>query len=789
VSAALSREPVDPPAEPLTAEAERVETLADLARLLRQLRRREARGRGDTEFTYRELAAKTGWSQAAVGEYLAGRTLPPTDRFDVLISLLGATAAEQRALATGRDRVDEHRRRSSTGRRRDGAPVPRQLPGDGAGFAGRGRELATLDDLLRRRPPPPAAPICVVSGTAGVGKTALAVHWAHRAAGRFPDGQLYLNLRGFDPAAAPVTPAEAVRGFLDALAVPAHRLPVGLPAQTGLYRSLMAGRRLLVVLDNARDAAQVRPLLPGAPGCLTLITSRDQLAGLVAAGGASPVPLAPLPDAEARELLIHRLGAARVHAEPSIVDEIVARCAGLPLALAIVSAHAATRPGFGLGALADRLRRASGALDALAGGDPETDIRTVFSWSYQALSPAAARLFRLLAVHPGPDIGLPAVASLAGVAPARVRAALAELCRASLLSEPAADRYACHDLLRAYAAELAGGTGRAAGRRAAVRRIADHYLHSAYRADRVRDPTREPLAAPPISAGVAPEQPGDPMSWFVAERPVLLAVARLIAARGLDRHACELARCLLGFLDMRGHWRELITIEEAALDAAGRLGDPVRQAGAHRGLARAYARLGHDAEVEGHLAEALALFERAGDATGLAHTHLNLAWLCEQRDDRAGALDHDRRALALFRAAGDRAGQARALNSIGWSHARLGDHRAALEPCREALALFGELGDRNGQAVTWDSLGYAHQGLGEHGAAIDCFQRAVALYAQLGDRYFEAVARDHLGDAHHAAGHDRPARAAWLAAHDVLVALDHPDADPLRAKLATARAG
>jgi tetratricopeptide (TPR) repeat protein len=399
------------------------------------------------------------------------------------------------------------------------------------------------------------------------------------------------------------------------------------------------------------------------------------------------------------------------------------------------------------------------------------------------LNPAAARLFRLLAVHPGPDIGLPAVASLAGTGTARVRAALAELCRASLVSEPVPDRYACHDLLRAYAAELADATEGAAGRRAAVRRIADHYLHSAHRADRALDPTREPLAAPPVAAGVTPERPDDPTAWLATERPVLLAVARLTAAHGLDPHTCELARCLQGFLDMRGHWRELIAVAEAALHAAGRLGDPVRQARAHRGVARAQARLGGADEVGRHLDAALDLFDRAGDRAGLAHTHLNLAWLREQRGDRAGALDHDRRALVLFRAAGDRAGQARALNSIGWSHARLGDHRAALQPCREALALFDELGDRNGQAGTWDSLGYAHQGLGEHAAAVGCFQRAVALYTELGDRYFEAVAREHLGDAHHAAGHEGPARAAWRAAHDALVDLDHPDADGLLAKL------
>jgi hypothetical protein len=288
-----------------------------------------------------------------------------------------------------------------------------------------------------------------------VGKTTLAVHWAHRVSARFPDGQLYVNLKGFDPGGAALDPSEAARGFLEALGVPVTRIPADLPGQAGLYRSLLAGRRILVVLDNARDVEQVRPLLPGSPGCLALVTSRSHLTGLVAGEGAYPLALDLLPAADARDLLIRRLGSSRVTSEPAAVDDIIARCARLPLALTIAVARAATSPSFPLAVFAGELREATRALDPFDGGDLATDIRAVFSWSYGALSAAAARLFRLLGLHPGSDVGLAAAASLAAIQPDQARAPLAELTRAHMLAEHSPGRYAFHDLLRSYAAEQA----------------------------------------------------------------------------------------------------------------------------------------------------------------------------------------------------------------------------------------------------------------------------------------------------------------------------------------------
>jgi DNA-binding SARP family transcriptional activator/tetratricopeptide (TPR) repeat protein len=682
---------------------------------------------------------------------------------------------------------------------------PAQLPPDVYGFTGRDDELHHLDGLLTAAGTRPAAVVTsggpvaraaktggtvvvsAIAGTAGIGKTALAVHWAHRVADRFGDGQLYVNLRGFDPSRSPVPPAEAVRGFLDAFAVPPQRIPASLEAQVGLYRSLLAGRRVLVVLDNARDAEQVRPLLPGAPGCLAVVTSRNQLAGLVAAAGAHPLTLDLLSAAEARDLLARRLGPDRVAAEPHAVDEIITLCARLPLALALAAARAATHPGFGLAVLAGELREARGGLDEFAGADLTTDVRAVFSWSCQQLSPEAARLFRLLGLHPGPDVAAPAAASLAGLPVGKVRPLLAELARVHLVTERAPGRYTFHDLLRAYATELAHSHHTGDDLRAATQRMLDHYLHTAHTADSLLNPHRDdPTTLPPVPAGVGPEHLADrerALAWFVTEHPVLLAAIRQVA--GFDAHVWQLAWTLTRFLGYQGYWHDSVDALSAALDAARRLADPLGQAFAHRLLGCDYVQLGRYEDARTHLQDALDLYRGAGDNIGQAHAHRHYSWMLERQERHREALAHARQSLDLFRAGGHRAGQARALNAIGWFHALLGGHEEALNYCQQALDLQKELGDRFGQAETWDSLGYAHHHLGRHARAITCYQTAIELYREFDHRYSEADTLASLGDAQHAAGDLESARTAWRRALDVLDQLGHPDAAEVRAKLST----
>jgi DNA-binding SARP family transcriptional activator/tetratricopeptide (TPR) repeat protein len=666
-------------------------------------------------------------------------------------------------------------------------PIPAQLPPDVHGFTGRDDELRELDGLLvAAGDEPSAVVISAVSGTAGVGKTALAVHWAHRIQDRFPDGQLYVNLRGFDPTGSAMAPAEAIRGFLDAFAVPPQRIPLSLEAQAGLYRSLLASRRVLILLDNARNADQVRPLLPGSPGCMVVVTSRNQLPGLVVTEGARPIDLDLMSAGEARDLLSRRLGADRVAAEPEPVHDIINLCVRLPLALAIVAARAATHPGFSLAVLAKELREAHGGLDAFDGDDAITDIRAVFSWSYQTLRSESARVFRLLGLHPGPDVAAPAVASLAGLSLRQARAALAVLARAHLVNEQSPGRFAFHDLLRAYAAELAHDHDPKPDQRRAALREFDHYLHTSHRAALLLNPHRDPIVLPPAQPGVVPADVSDyprALAWFTAEHPVLIAAVDEAARIGFDTHAWQLAWTLEFFFDRRERWHDWAATQAVALAAARRLADRPAQALAHSGLARAYIRLARSDDAHSHLLLALDLLDELGDRTGQAHAHRDVAWLHEGQGRNQEALRHAQQALDLFQSVEHRTGQARALNAVGWFHAKLGHHQEALRYCQQAVDLQRDIGDHFGQAETWDSLGYAHHRLGQQAEGAACYQHALDLYRAFDDRYNEADTLVALGDIYRATGDSDSARAVWQQAFTILHQLAHPQAHQVRAKL------
>jgi DNA-binding SARP family transcriptional activator len=664
-------------------------------------------------------------------------------------------------------------------------PAPVMLPAAVPGFTGRAQELRALSGLLRR----PGGPVLItaIGGTAGVGKTALAVHWARRVAAEFPDGQLYVNLRGFGPA-DPLPPAEALRAFLDALGVPAARIPATLDGRQALYRGLLDGRRMLIVLDNARDPAQVRPLVPATPTTMVLITSRSELAGLVASDGARSLTLDVLSGTEAYQLIAGRLGEPRLAAEPEAADELIGLCARLPLALAITAARAVAHPGFSLAALAAELRDARGRLDALSTGEDATDVRAVLSWSYQSLQPPAARMFRLLGLHPGPEITAAAAASLAGTPVPETRRLLRELTRCHLLAEPAAGRYAFHDLLRAYAAEQATALDSDDDRQAATGRMLDHYLHSARSADLQLNPLREPITRipPPPRRGVTPETMSSrprALAWFQAEHQVLLAAVSLAAETGFDVHAWQLPWAMVDFLDIRGHWREWAATQRRAVAAATRSGDVAGQAAATRLLASACARLGDYGQARAHLADCLGLYQQLGDRSGEARAHQSLSWIAERQSAYADALGHSEQALGLFRVIGNRAGQAGALNSVGWCHALLGDPQQARRHCRQALSLHQELCDRHGEAHTWDSLGYAERQLGHLATAATCYQHALRLFRELGARYNEADTLVNIGDTRHASGNQAQARAAWQKALAILDDLKHADAGQVRAKL------
>jgi tetratricopeptide (TPR) repeat protein/transcriptional regulator with XRE-family HTH domain len=726
--------------------------------------------------TLEELAERSGLSVRAISDMERGRTIRPR-----------RTTVEVLSRVLGLDMPDERVADQPASTSREGPlTVPRQLPA-ARQFVGRLKEQAALGAMASRAARDDGAvPIAAISGTAGVGKTALAVHWAHRAVAQFPDGQLYVNLRGFDPSGVPMAPAEAIRDFLDAFRVPPEQIPVSLAAQASLFRSLLAGKRILVILDNARDAEQVRPLLPGSPACAVIVTSRSQLTSLVAAEGAHPIALDLLTSAEARQLLEGRLGKEGMPAQSQAVGDVIELCARLPLALAVVTARVAVESARPLSALAAELRDVRVRLDALDAGDESTSLRTVFSWSYLSLSSQAARLFRLIGEHPGPDIAGPAAASLAGIGRDQAHVALTELTRANLLVEYTPGRFTCHDLLRAYAAERADAEDSAPERRAAIHRVLDHYLRTAHAAySRMSEPGVG-MALGPAQPGVEPEDIADferAMAWLEAERVTLLAAISHAAEAGFDVHAWQLAAALPTFLDRRGYWHDHAAIQRIALASTRRLGDRAGQAYVLRYLGHAMTRLGAYEEAGTHYRHALDLYTQLGDHDGQARIHLGLAALFEQQGRYGEALSHCQQSLELYEAAGNQARRASMLNNIGWCHARLRDYRSALECCRQAVDLQRANGDWQGEAFAWDTIGYSCHQLGSHSEAIASYEQALALFRKDSDPFTEAQIRVHLGDVHRAAGDPGCARTAWRQALAILESIHHPDALEVRAKL------
>ena len=795
------RQPGLPPGG-LVEAAARVENLADLAALLRTLRRQHARARRDRALTYRELAGKTGWSHAAIAEYFTARTLPPPDRFDALLEVLGAAPVERRALANARDRVEEAAQLAKGRRaarrvpsapvaapapspgpepaalpRPEPGPVARQLPAAPGGFAGRAREVAALDAALNEQARAGGAlVICALGGLGGVGKTWLALHWAHQNLDRFPDGQLYVNLRGFDPAEEPVPAAAALCGFLDALGVAPGAVPADVQVQAGLYRSLLADKRVLVVLDNARDADQVVALLPGGPGCTVLVTSRHHLGPLVAAHGARALELDVLPASEAREMLVRRLGEGRVAAEPRAAEELLTACAGLPLALSIVAARAARYPDFPLAALAADLCDASHRLDALDPGDRQATLRAVLSSSVNALSAEAAGALSLLALAPGGDIVPAAAASLLALPPHEAQALLRELEDACLLQQHTSGRYRMHDLVRLYAHEYAEREHDSAERDAALRRVLDFYTHTAHDADLLLHPYRKPIGLEPTTSGDRSYGPTDDpqaMAWFRAEHLNLLAAQHSAAAHGRHKTVWQVAWSLVAFHCRRGDYHNSLSMWQSALDAAHHLPDPARTI-AHLQVAHAHAELGHHEEALEHARQALVRADENRDFAGQARAHREFAWAWQRRGDYPRALRDASRALDLFRLAGEPIWEATLHNDVGWYAAHLGDYDTARAHCEAALEIY-QRHRHVDEANVLDSLGYIAHHAGRDDEAIGFYEQALALMQARGNTYDPPEILEHLGHAHAALGQHREARARWHLALELYQAQHRTD--------------
>jgi DNA-binding SARP family transcriptional activator/tetratricopeptide (TPR) repeat protein len=686
-----------------------------------------------------------------------------------------------------------------------GRPVPRQLPAAPSAFTGRTAELAALDRMLA-----PEGAVAVISGAGGLGKTWLAVRWATDHASRFPDGQLHVDLRGFDPAHEPVPVERAVRGFLGALGVAPASIPPEPDAQAALYRTLTAQRRLLVVLDNARDTGHAAPLLPGGSSCSVLITSRHELGGLLTTHGASTLPLRTLDDRQARELLAHKLGAARLAEEPDAGQEILRQCGGMALALAIVAARVAARPGSRLATLAAELRESR--LDALDTGELTASLRAVFDASYRSLDPDSACAFRLLGMVPTGDVERAAAIALLGDArPLRV------LCAANLLEENPPGRFRMHDLVKLYAAELAARDDPDT-RLAAWTRLFDHYLCWASAAMDLFSP-HEPYVRPPAaqSAGPQPRFAGiqAERAWLDAERATMLTLATS-APEALAGHVVRLAATLWRYLDIAAQYHEALTLHTTAL-AAARAGTP-EEGFARQAVGMALIRLGRYDEAAGHLEQALPIALDRGNDLLESMVRNGVGTIDDMRGRRSAAREQYGLALDAARRTGHALLEGIALCNLGEHYRWCGDHRTAIDHLERSGAIAQELGSAGLGGPVLAALGSAYAGLGRHDEADDHFRRALDL-ARTGNANLEAAALNDFADtktgaeaieryevalelarrtgylherarAHHglgrvhlADGNDTDAKAHLEAALAAYTALGTPEADDVRALL------
>jgi tetratricopeptide (TPR) repeat protein len=672
---------------------------------------------------------------------------------------------------------------------RSPAAVPRQIPLSVPYFTGRAAALAELDTLFFGEDSDSATRVAAIAGPAGVGKTALAVHWAHRVQDRLPEGALYVNLRGFDPG-PPKSPQEALAGFLSALGAHPAGIPADLESQSALYRSLLNGRRMLVVLDNAANAEQVRPLLPGSAACRVIVTSRSRLSGLVIREGVRRVTLDLLTSAESNALLRRILGPDRVEAEPSAAAELARCCAHLPLGLHIAAERAALRPHATLADLVAELSDEQDRLTALAAADDETTaVRAVFSWSHRALSPEAARAFRLIGLHAGPDISTLAAAALLGVTPARARGLLDALIGVHLLEETGPDRFRSHDLLRAYAAERARSDEPEPERRHAVRRVLAWYLHTGYAASQaiLPLPQWERLRVGPLPADCPPvgfTSRSHALAWCDTERANLVAATRQAAEAGEFAITWKIPASLVFYFDTHKHpWSDLITSGNLGIAAAQRIDDPFGEAWLLTCLGNAYRALCQYDEADRCLQKAHSLLGEGGHQWLMGMNRGILGMLYGDTRRYEEAVTAYEQAIDLFRETEDRWGEGWAWMTLGLAYCNLKRAEDALECSRRSLRLHHAFDDPRTRSWALYGLGRALHGFGRVEQAVASYGDALALQREAEEPFGEAWTLVHLGNAWRDMARADEARECWRRAVAMMEELGVPQAEKVRARL------
>jgi tetratricopeptide (TPR) repeat protein len=731
--------------------ADTITTAAELGRALKVLVRRRPGG----PLKVATLARRLNLSQSTLYAYLAGTTIPPSDVLDDLLGELRAPAPEQRRIALARETL--HRRRSPGQQRQ----VPLELPADTAGFTGRAPELAGLDAMLGGDVVAPVR-IASVSGPAGVGKTALAVHWCHRVAESFPDGCLYGNLHGYS-SVDPRDPADVLAGFLRSLGVDGGEIPDDPYERAARFRSLLAGRRVLILLDNALDVDQTRLLLPGSPTCFVVITSRADLAGLQVDPGAHRIDLRPLPEAEGMALLRAHLG-SKVDDAADAARQLVDRCGGLPLALRVVAAQA-VRHAQPLDDLVAEL--AGQGLDLLDVGDQATAIGTVFSWSLRHLPDTATTDFALLGSHPLREIDAAGIAALYGDDPRAATRRVERLVRAHLVQRSRAGRFGMHDLVRDYARDRAAELP-ADVRDAAVGRLVEHVVERATWAMDVLHPDEPNLD--PVTEPTA-DQLSAAREWLDAEWHNLLAVIADTARRGWHDLTARVATVLRRHLDQGGRHSDALTVLGHALTASELAGDKPAQAEALRSLGVAYLRLGRHEDARRAHQVAITVCRECGDRYGEAAALNNLGNLHERLGRYREAMDHYEQALVLAEELGTRQGKAILLTNLAVVHTHLGDYVRAIRAGRRALIAFRALGDLGGAARTMSNLAEIRYLTGRPADAVARYEHALSLAAEIGARGIETEVFNRRGTAHLALAAVERALADHEAALDIAKAI------------------
>ncbi|HEX4703555.1 MAG TPA: TIR domain-containing protein [Pseudonocardiaceae bacterium] len=672
--------------------------------------------------------------------------------------------------------------------------VPRQLPPVIRDFTGRAEHLSALDALLStdRSDERRTAVITAIDGAAGIGKTTLAVWWAHRVQHRFPDGTLYINLCGYGPG-EPVTAGEALDGFLRALDVPPERMPAGVAAQVGLFRSLLAGRQVLIVLDNANHADQVRPLLPGAPGCLVVVTSRNSLTGLVVTDGASRLTLDLLTADESVRLVTGILGRTRTDAETDAVTDLVRYCARLPLALRVAAGRAAAHPHSTVAGVVAELADERALLDVLSrGGDERAAVRAVFDWSYQRLSIRQAHVFRHLGLHPGSEMSVDTTVAVAGVDPLTARRVLDELAQVHLIEPVAQDRFRFHDLLRAYALDQTTRHDSVADRDHALRSLLNWYAHILDTCDALLHSAidRLPLTLIAPAYPTAISDRAQAWAWVTAERDNLLAVLRHTARHGMHYRTLCLADRVRFFYTL-GNWGALLDTRGWAIVAARQCGDRTAEARFLIGRGEGSESLRRWDHARADLTQALKLARDLGHRHYQARALHVLGRSCIPQERFEEAVRYLWQALPLSVGQGNGRTEGMIETDLGYAYTRLGDYRRALRHAERGRFLRRRCGDLEGEVIALHYLAEAWQGLGEHSKTIALCEEAITI-GRISDDLVHVLAKplDTLATSLYHFDDIASATACWLAAAAIFENRGRPFlADQARARTATVKPG